>query len=95
MFNALSCRSEKKSILELGLFSNTMFNLAVVGSLIGQLCVIYMPFFQAVFQTEALTHSDIFLLVLLTSSVFWIDSFRKYYQKRKRGEEPVENIEMV
>ncbi|CAI2166273.1 11919_t:CDS:10 [Funneliformis geosporum] len=93
MFNALSCRSEKKSILELGLFSNTMFNLAVLGSLVGQLCVIYIPFFQAIFQTEALTYSDIFSLVVLTSSVFWIDSIRKYYQKQ-RHEETEESIEM-
>ncbi|CAG8572940.1 15398_t:CDS:10 [Funneliformis caledonium] len=93
MFNALSCRSEKKSILELGLFSNTMFNFAVLGSLIGQLCVIYIPFFQAIFQTEALTYSDMFSLILLTSSVFWIDSIRKYYQKQKNKLKE-ESIEM-
>ncbi|CAG8537448.1 6926_t:CDS:10 [Funneliformis mosseae] len=93
MFNALSCRSEKKSILELGLFSNTMFNFAVLGSLIGQLCVIYIPFFQAIFQTEALTFSDMFSLILLTSSVFWIDSIRKYYQKQKNKLKE-ESIEM-
>ncbi|CRK47799.1 hypothetical protein BN1723_020386, partial [Verticillium longisporum] len=45
MFNALSCRSESKSILrgEIGLFSNVLFNWAVALSLVGQLLVIYFP----------------------------------------------------
>ncbi|CAG8524883.1 107_t:CDS:2, partial [Dentiscutata heterogama] len=87
MFNALSCRSEKKSIFKLGIFSNPMFNLAVAFSLIGQLLVIYLPFFQAVFQTEALGLDDIFGLIVITSSVFWIDEFRKHYHNRKQEEE--------
>ncbi|CAG8644536.1 2952_t:CDS:10 [Gigaspora margarita] len=87
MFNALSCRSEKKSIFKLGLFSNRMFNLAVAFSLIGQLLVIYLPFFQAVFQTEALGLDDLFGLIVITSSVFWIDEFRKHYHNQKQEEE--------
>ncbi|KAM3181872.1 hypothetical protein ACTXT7_013496 [Hymenolepis weldensis] len=52
MFNALSCRSQKKSIFEIGFFSNRVFVLAVSLSLIGQLFVIYFPPLQSVFQTE-------------------------------------------
>ena len=83
MFNALNCRSERKSVFSLGWFSNKMFLLAVGGSIIGQLIVIYVPFFQSVFQTEALALSDLVYLVVLTSSVFWIDECAKCY-KRKR-----------
>ncbi|ROT36861.1 calcium-transporting P [Sodiomyces alkalinus F11] len=56
MFNALACRSESKSILrgQVGLFSNTLFNWAVALSLAGQLLVIYFPWLQEVFQTEAI-----------------------------------------
>ena len=51
MFNALTCRSESKSVLfgEIKLFGNKMFNYAVAGSLVGQLCVIFLPFLQRVF----------------------------------------------
>ncbi|CAG8674584.1 8913_t:CDS:2, partial [Cetraspora pellucida] len=87
MFNALSCRSEKKSIFKLGIFSNPMFNLAVAFSLVGQLLVIYLPFFQAVFQTEALGLDDIFGLIVITSSVFWIDEFRKHYHNQKQDDD--------
>ncbi|KAK3328813.1 hypothetical protein B0H66DRAFT_571605 [Apodospora peruviana] len=68
MFNALTCRSESKSVLrgEVGVFSNTLFNWAVSLSLAGQLLVIYFPWLQEVFQTEALGLSD---LVKLTYDV--------------------------
>ena len=89
MFNALSCRSETKSILrgEVGLFSNTLFNWAVSLSLVGQLLVIYLPWLQEIFQTEAISLGDIFRLIILCSTVFWADELRKYlkYGQRRLG----------
>jgi Ca2+-transporting ATPase len=61
MWNALACRSSRKSIYELGLFRNRMFCLAVSGSIICQLCVIYLRPLQAIFQTEALYASGKYL----------------------------------
>jgi P-type Ca2+ transporter type 2C len=85
MFNALTCRSEAKSVLfgELRIFGNQMFNYAVAGSLMGQLCVIYLPFLQRVFQTEALGLMDLVMLVGIASSVFWVDEGRKWIVKRR------------
>lgn len=89
MFNALTCRSEGKSILrgELPLFGNKMFNYAVLGSLFGQACVIYLPFLQRIFQTESLSFASLFKLVCIASSVFWVDEGRKYLHavRRRRG----------
>jgi P-type Ca2+ transporter type 2C len=87
MFNALTCRSESKSVLrgELPLFGNKMFNYAVAGSLMGQLCVVYLPFLQRVFQTEGLGATDLVVLAGLASSVFWVDEARKFWVRRKRG----------
>ncbi len=86
MFNALSCRSESKSVLrgEVGLFENTMFNWAVSLSLGGQLLVIYFPWLQDVFQTEALSFFDLVGLMILASTVFWVDEGRKWYKYRNR-----------
>lgn len=55
MFNALSCRSQTKSIFKVGFFTNKVFLLAVSLSVLGQMLVIYFPPLQMVFQTEALT----------------------------------------
>uniref|UniRef100_A0A673JI70 Calcium-transporting ATPase n=1 Tax=Sinocyclocheilus rhinocerous TaxID=307959 RepID=A0A673JI70_9TELE len=60
MFNALSSRSQTRMVHEMGLCSNRMFCYAVLGSIMGQLLVIYFPPLQKVFQTESLS-----ILVLL------------------------------
>lgn len=85
MFNALTCRSETKSVLagEIGLFSNKMFNYAVAGSLIGQLAVIYFPPLQHIFQTEALGLLDLVHLLAVASCVFWADEARKWFNSWK------------
>ncbi|RDA89625.1 hypothetical protein CP533_6103 [Ophiocordyceps camponoti-saundersi (nom. inval.)] len=85
MFNALSCRSESKSVLrgEVGLLANNLFNWAVSLSVLCQLLVIYLPWLQEVFQTEAIAFSDLVRLVVLCSSVFWVDEVRKYLRFQK------------
>ncbi|XP_033323331.1 secretory pathway calcium atpase [Megalopta genalis] len=82
MFNALSCRSQTKSIFTIGLWSNKMFLVAVTLSVIGQMLVIYFPPLQRVFQTEALTAKDILFLVVLTSSVFVISEIKKFIERQ-------------
>merc|ERR1712181_40294 len=78
MFNALSCRSNTKSVFQLGLFSNKAFCLAVLFSLVGQMLVIYTPPLQYIFQTEALSAGDLFFLVCLTSSIFIMSEVKKF-----------------
>ncbi|KAK4156892.1 hypothetical protein C8A00DRAFT_30214 [Chaetomidium leptoderma] len=87
MFNALTCRSESKSVLrgEVGLWSNVLFNWAVAGSLMGQLAVVYFPWLQEVFQTEGLGLRDLLGLLVLCSSVFWVDEGRKWWRYGKGG----------
>ncbi|KAF2031084.1 calcium-transporting P [Setomelanomma holmii] len=89
MFNALTCRSNTKSVLagEIGVFDNKMFNYAVAGSLIGQMMVVYFPPLQSIFQTEALGLLDLCHLLAVASCVFWADEGRKYYVrwKARRG----------
>ncbi|XP_074256832.1 calcium-transporting ATPase type 2C member 2 isoform X5 [Saimiri boliviensis] len=54
LFNALTCRSQTKLIFEIGFLRNRMFLYSVLGSILGQLVVIYIPLLQRVFQTENL-----------------------------------------
>lgn len=82
MFNALSSRSQTKSVFTIGLFTNRMFLYAVVGSIMGQLLVIYFPPLQKVFVTEALSLFDLIMLVALTSSVFFISEVKKWLQRK-------------
>lgn len=96
MFNALTCRSTRRSVHEFGLFTNTAFNFAVAGSLIGQLGVIYLPFLQQVFQTEALGFLDIVKILCISSSVLWADEAFKWWEHRQHAGEDatVEDIQL-
>ncbi|XP_075161580.1 secretory pathway calcium atpase isoform X2 [Haematobia irritans] len=81
MFNALSCRSQTKSVFTIGLTSNRMFLMAVAFSIIGQMLVIYFPPLQMVFQTEALSAYDILFLLSLTSSVLIVQEIKKWFER--------------
>ncbi|XP_034259859.1 calcium-transporting ATPase type 2C member 1 isoform X1 [Pantherophis guttatus] len=83
MFNALSSRSQTKSVFEIGLCSNKMFCYAVLGSIMGQLLVIYSPPLQKVFQTESLSITDLQFLLGLTSSVCIISEIIKKVEKSR------------
>ncbi|KAM4658234.1 calcium-transporting ATPase type 2C member 1 isoform 5-T10 [Amazona ochrocephala] len=83
MFNALSSRSQAKSVFEIGLCSNKMFCYAVLGSIMGQLLVIYFPPLQKVFQTESLSVLDLLFLVGLTSSVCIVTELIKKFERSK------------
>ena len=55
-------RSERKSLLSLGIFSNRPLIAAVAVALLLQLVITYTPMLQPVFKTEALTMYE-FILV--------------------------------
>ncbi|KAJ8790777.1 hypothetical protein J1605_021205 [Eschrichtius robustus] len=90
MFNALSSRSQTKSVFEIGLCSNKMFCYAVLGSIMGQLLVIYFPPLQKVFQTESLSILDLLFLLGLTSSVCIVaEIIKKVERSREKIQKPV------
>ena len=80
-FCHFSSRSQDKLITEIGFFSNRVFCIAVVLSIVGQLAVIYFPPLQYIFQTEALALQDLLLLAGLSSSVFVISEAKKLFQR--------------
>nr|XP_014350574.1 PREDICTED: calcium-transporting ATPase type 2C member 2 [Latimeria chalumnae] len=81
MFNALGCRAQIKSVFEIGLFRNHMFLYSVLGSILGQMAVIYTPPLQKIFQTENLSAVDLLVLTGLASSVFIVSEFVKLIEK--------------
>ncbi|XP_072492296.1 calcium-transporting ATPase type 2C member 2 isoform X1 [Notamacropus eugenii] len=81
LFNALTCRSQTKLIFEIGFFRNRMFLYSVLGSILGQLAVIYIPPLQKIFQTENLGALDLLFLTGLASSVFILSELIKLCEK--------------
>ncbi len=58
LLRAYTSRSEHYPLLKIGVFSNKWMNLAVAASLALVLAVIYIPFLNPIFQTEALTGAE-------------------------------------
>lgn len=81
-FNAFNCRSEKRSIFELGFFSNKWLLLAISGVLGLQFFVIYNPVMQKIFNTKPVTFYQWLLVFVVSSSVFIIEEIRKFIAKR-------------
>ncbi|KAG5271242.1 hypothetical protein AALO_G00177490 [Alosa alosa] len=97
MFNALSSRSQTRMVHEMGLCSNRMFCYAVLGSIMGQMLVIYFPPLQKVFQTESLSILDLLFLVGLTSSVCVVSEMIKKLERlrgeRRKGRDGTDNTD--
>jgi len=70
LFNVFNTRSPDRSAL-LDLFSNKWIWLAVLVSVVLQLCVVYLPFLQIPFETVALSATDWLMCIGVASCVLW------------------------
>lgn len=64
-----------------GLFQNGMLLSTVSVSFLVQLALIYVPFMQAIFQTEALSRRDVLTLLLLAVVAFILHEGRRRYER--------------
>jgi Ca2+-transporting ATPase len=67
---ALEVRSEENSLFKIGLFSNRSMVGAVLLTVLLQMLVLYVPFFQVIFSTNSLTLQD--LAIAFIASLFII-----------------------
>jgi Ca2+-transporting ATPase len=84
LFHAFNCRSMKVSIFRLGVFSNPSLVLATGSSFLLQLSIIYMPFFQTIFKTQALGLLDLGLIMAFSSLPLWAMELVKSVNRRMR-----------
>ncbi len=83
MFNVINYKTLKSSVFERGLFSNKWLVGAVVLSICLQLSVVYVPYFNRIFKTVPLSGMDWIVVVLISSSVFWIAEVVKFVKRRR------------
>jgi Ca2+-transporting ATPase len=81
--NALAVRSERVSALRLGLRSNLPLTLAVAGTLLVQLALIYVPALQPLFATEALSAPELVVVLLASTVAFVAVELEKVYRRRR------------
>ncbi|MCK4947108.1 MAG: HAD-IC family P-type ATPase, partial [Candidatus Aureabacteria bacterium] len=82
LFNVLNMRSLKRSIFKIGLFSNKFIVASLIASVVLLAMVLYVPFFQGVFQFVPLSLLEILAIVLFSSSVLWSGELYKYLKNK-------------
>ncbi len=75
--HTFNCRSEHRSIFDIGFFSNIYLVGAVLLSVGLQLSVVYIPFLQPLFGTVPLSTSDWGLILVLSSLVIMVGELGK------------------
>ena len=77
MAHVLNCRSLDKSLFKIGFLSNPYLILAVLSTIIMQMAVVYVPYFQTIFKTTALSTFEIIILAAVALTPIPIVEIRK------------------
>ena len=82
LFHAFSCRSMRESIFKLKFSTNPQLVVAVVGSFLLQMAVIYLPFLQPIFKTRAMSLLDLGAIMVFSTLPLWIMELVKALNRR-------------
>ena len=83
LVQVLVIRSERESLITIGLFSNLPLLGAVLLTVALQLMVIYLPFFNAIFHTSPLKLIELLVCFALPMIVFVVVEIEKLLVRRK------------
>jgi len=79
----LSIRSERDSFFTIGPLTNVPLLVIVAITFLLQLMVTYVPFWQRLLKTHALTGEEIAVSLVLASVPFWAEEIRKWFVRRR------------
>jgi len=82
LFHSYNCRSMRQSLFKIGILTNKKLILATTVSFILQMAVVYVPFLQKVFKTEALGVLDWVMVVVISSFPLWAMEAVKMLNKK-------------
>ncbi|MEX1344208.1 MAG: HAD-IC family P-type ATPase, partial [Candidatus Limnocylindrales bacterium] len=86
--NALASRSEHESVFQLGFGTNKILLVVLGVSALVQLALVYVPFLQPVFETTALSATELLVVLLVTPIPFIAVEIEKWVSRRR--EEPAQ-----
>lgn len=78
LFNVFNMRSLRHSAFTIGLFSNKWVNIGLVASVIIQVMIIDIPFFEDLFQFDPVSFTEFLLFAALASSILWMGELYKW-----------------
>ncbi len=81
--HALAVRSEHESLSSLGAQANPVLLGAVVGAVAVQLAILYLPFLQALFDTEPLGPVELVVVLVASTAAFVAVELEKLLIRRR------------
>jgi len=84
LFNVFNLRSIRKSVFEIGIFSNRYINLAIGVSVFLLILVTEVPIFSFIFSFKSLHVADFLILFAFSSLVLWAGELYKLLNKKKK-----------
>jgi len=81
--NVFACRSEKLSAFKIGFFNNKLILWGIVFELIFTCAIIYMPFFQKIFNTIGLGWKEWGILFVFMVIIFSLEELRKKLSRKQ------------
>jgi Ca2+-transporting ATPase len=85
MSYVMSIRSNKDSLISIGIFSNRALVGAVALTTVLQFAVIYVPFLQGIFKTMALPLFELIICLVASTALFWAVEITKWFKRRNAG----------
>jgi Ca2+-transporting ATPase len=82
MGNALAIRSNRDSLFTIGVFSNRLMVFSVLLTFGLQLALIYIPFFQNIFKTQALTLTELGICLGASLVLFVVIEIYKWIRRK-------------
>ena len=90
--HALVVRSERESIFKLGFASNRPLFIVLIVSALVQLALVYVPFLQPIFETTALTATELLVVALVTPIPFIAVEIEKWVRRRREPAEAAATV---
>lgn len=78
LFNVFNMRSLRHSAFTIGLFSNKWVNIGLIASVIIQVMIIDIPFFEDLFQFDPVSFTEFLVFAALASSILWMGELYKW-----------------
>jgi len=86
LFHVMAIRSDRESLFARGPYSNPVLFWAVLGTMLLQIALTYLPGLRGVFDLEPLAYWEMLLALGSASLIFWaIETVKWATRMRERG----------
>jgi Ca2+-transporting ATPase len=82
LFNVFNMRDLRTSAFSIGLFTNKWINLGLAVSVVLQVMIIELPFFERLFRFDPISLTEFLILSIAASAVLWVGELYKFLRYR-------------